>query len=396
LKGVFPAFATPNSSNGVSWDSGSTSTLKSLVSAAHSSGHDTKVVLSIGGWSGSQYFSQAMKPANRATFVQACVDAVNKYDLDGIDIDWEYPNQSGAGNPYSSSDAANLLSFFKSLRSAIGSDKIISAAVTDLPWVGSDGNPLTDVSAYADQMTYANIMNYDIFGASNSAPGPNAPLGDLCGTSSQPQYNAHAAVKQWTAAGFPASQLMLGLPLYGYVSESTKTSLTDGTLQHTNGSALEAYREEVLGLAGKSYAAAQVPTDLDEADSGAQLNALNGSHPVVTQRPANLTTLASGDLSSYYGQQIPFGDLISLGALKETSGAFSAANGYTYAWDNCSDTPFIYDTARKTVVTYDDTTSLTDKAKYAKNSGLAGAFTWSLDQDYNYSLQNAIRSGLGL
>ena len=51
------------------------------------------------------------------------------------------------------------MSFFTSLRSAIGKDKIISAAVTDLPWVGSNGNPLTDVSAYAKQMTYANIMS---------------------------------------------------------------------------------------------------------------------------------------------------------------------------------------------------------------------------------------------
>ena len=71
----------------------------------------------------------------------------------------EYPNESGAGNPHSSSDAANLLSFFKSLRSALGSSKIISAAVTPLPWLGSNGDPLTDVSAYASVMTYANIMS---------------------------------------------------------------------------------------------------------------------------------------------------------------------------------------------------------------------------------------------
>ena len=64
----------------------------------------------------------------------------------------------GAGNPYSSSDAANLLSFFTALRQALGTSKIISAAVSDLPWIGSNGSPLTDVSAYAQQMTYANIM----------------------------------------------------------------------------------------------------------------------------------------------------------------------------------------------------------------------------------------------
>ena len=50
------------------------------------------------------------------------------------------------------------------------------------------------------------------------------------------------------------------------------------------------------------------------------------------------------------------------------------------AWDDCSDTPFLYNSSRKTVVTYDDTWSLGDKALFAKQNGMAGCFTWSLDQ----------------
>ena len=70
-------------------------------------------------------------------------------------------------------------------------------------------------------------------------------------------------------------------------------------------------------------------------------------------------------------------------------------------WDNCSDTPvrglndagvaliclfllwrlqYLFDVSRQTVVTYDDTYSLADKASYAKSAGMAGCFTWSLDQ----------------
>ncbi|KAJ7876202.1 hypothetical protein B0H14DRAFT_3436848 [Mycena olivaceomarginata] len=65
------------------------------------------------------------------------------------------------------------------------------------------------MSAYAAQMTHANLMNYDIFGDWSPAPGPNAPLGTLCGTSSQPQSSAEAAFLQWTAAKLPASKLLL-------------------------------------------------------------------------------------------------------------------------------------------------------------------------------------------
>ena len=43
-----PAFATPNSSSGLSWDSGSQAIFKRLADSARSSGYGTKVVLSIG------------------------------------------------------------------------------------------------------------------------------------------------------------------------------------------------------------------------------------------------------------------------------------------------------------------------------------------------------------
>lgn len=45
--------------------------------------------LILGGWGGSYWFSQAVSSsANRSTFVNAAVSAVNTYGLDGIDIDW--------------------------------------------------------------------------------------------------------------------------------------------------------------------------------------------------------------------------------------------------------------------------------------------------------------------
>ena len=128
---------------------------------------------------------------------------------------------------------------------------------------------------------------------------------------------------------------MLGVPFYGYVSDSTKTSLTDGTLQHTSGAALAAYRASVLGLAGKSAeAVAPLPEGLDEG-SAAGLAPLEGAHPVTQQPPAQgLVPLASGngDLSAYWGTEITFAGLISAGALQETStpGQFEAVNGYTY------------------------------------------------------------------
>ena len=41
---------------------------------------------------------------------------------------------------------------------------------------------------------------------------------------------------------------------------------------------------------------------------------------------------------------------------------------------------YLCNAERTTVVTYDDTWSLKDKAVFAAQAGMAGCFTWSLDQ----------------
>lgn len=46
----------------------------------------------MGGWSDSQYFSDAVATAaRRESFAASCVDFVVEQGLDGVDLDWEYP-----------------------------------------------------------------------------------------------------------------------------------------------------------------------------------------------------------------------------------------------------------------------------------------------------------------
>lgn len=184
------------------------------------------------------------------------------------------------------------------------------------------------------------LRNYDVFGA-GSSPGPNAPLGNLCGNSSLPQYSAQAALAQWTKAGFPASKLVLGLPLYGYVSQSTKT-----TLQHIArpppGFKVAEYKEKVLGLPERGLAC-PLPTVQEDAqpsesdDAGVNKLAQSGNHDRSAEKEKagakiqeELRATAAGDLSSYFGQEIAFNQIVALGALTKTSsGTYVSANGYT-------------------------------------------------------------------
>lgn len=123
--------------------------------------------------------------------------------------------------------------------------------------------------------------------------------GDLCGTSKQPQANAQAALKQWVAAGFPASKLLLGLPLYGYVSKSTKTALTGSFM----------------------------PSELAQTNADAEAQKTR-AHSRKTVPDVQIAT-TTANLQSWWGQQIPFSSIVAAGALVKTGANYAQNGGFT-------------------------------------------------------------------
>lgn len=115
----------------------------------------------------TRYFSNAVAtPQNRDVFANNILDIYKRYNLDGIDIDWEYPGQIGQqGNTESPTDSANMLQFFKVLRQKLPSGAMISAAVQDSPFTGPDGQPMKDVSSFSNFVDWITLMNYDTYGS---------------------------------------------------------------------------------------------------------------------------------------------------------------------------------------------------------------------------------------
>ena len=69
---------------------------------------DLKILISLGGWSWSKNFSDAvLTDTSNRNFSQSAVDIVAKYDLDGVDIDWEYPGMIGDSNVFRPEDKEN-------------------------------------------------------------------------------------------------------------------------------------------------------------------------------------------------------------------------------------------------------------------------------------------------
>src|SRR2546423_3589471 len=103
-----------------------------------------KILVSIGGWTYSKYFSDAAATdASRKALVSSCIDMFIKGNLpatngrggpgsgagifDGVDIDWEYPGAAGhVGNHFTSADKQNytlLMAEFRSQLDPLGGGK---------------------------------------------------------------------------------------------------------------------------------------------------------------------------------------------------------------------------------------------------------------------------------
>src|SRR3954454_231456 len=105
-----------------------------LLKAAHP---QLKVLMSIGGWTWSKYFSDAaLTVQSRETFVKSCIDLWIKGNLpgapagvaagiiDGFDLDWEWPGSDGnVGNiirPQDKQDFTELVKEFRKQLDKLG------------------------------------------------------------------------------------------------------------------------------------------------------------------------------------------------------------------------------------------------------------------------------------
>ena len=114
---------------------------------------------------------------SRQTFVGNIADAYDRYHLDGIDIDWEYPGEPGDPRNYvNSNDTANFIEFLKLLRTTLPLTARISAAAPTIPFTGANGQSMGSAQAFATVLDWILIMNYDTWGRAFSRSVSFLPL----------------------------------------------------------------------------------------------------------------------------------------------------------------------------------------------------------------------------
>lgn len=203
-----------------------------------------RVQLSLGGWTWSNYFSDAaLTERSRKAFVASCIDLFIKGNLpildggsggpgvaagvfDGFDIDWEWPG-SPNGNTGNHVDPANdranfkaLLAEFRSQLDALGSttgkDYQLSAFLPANPQdieAGGWNDP-----AIFNSLDFGNIQGYDLWGAWD--PTLTGHQGNLYADPADPRpdgkrFSVDESVRKYLDAGVSPAQLGLGMAAYG-------------------------------------------------------------------------------------------------------------------------------------------------------------------------------------
>lgn len=201
------AFVQPQANGTIDAPVVGTSMLTGLVSAAHANG--AKVLVSVGGWTWSNNFPTiAASATTRNKFASECQRYITTYGLDGVDIDWEYPGYTDhAGTP---ADKANYTLFMQAIRTAIGSNKLLTGCFGIAP----DRMANIEWSKVVNTLDMFNLMTYDCFGSWDPVTNHNSPL--YAPAQGAASLNVDAAFKAVVNYGIPSTKINIGGAFYGH------------------------------------------------------------------------------------------------------------------------------------------------------------------------------------
>lgn len=197
-----------------------------------------KVLISLGGWTWSKYFSDAaLTKESRESFVSSCIDLFIKGNIpdpgwggmggpgaasgvfDGIDVDWEWPGSEGnAGNIIRPEDKKNfvklLAEFRKQLRAygrQAGRELLLTAF---LPASEAKIDAGISVSTVFDSLSFATVQGYDFHGSWEPTTNHQSNLFTSPGDPASPSYSDDSVVNEYLSRHAPSRKIVLGVPFY--------------------------------------------------------------------------------------------------------------------------------------------------------------------------------------
>lgn len=348
-----------------------------------------KLLFSIGGWSGSQYFSRVA--ANRDfvdNFISSAIQLLVKYDFDGLDLDWEFPVTGGASDVESSpKDLETFIALMARLRAALNEASLLRTGQPPkssnpsnfnnnyLLTIASAGAKYNldagyDLVRLAQFVDWFNVMAYDYYGAWDS------PYGALTG---------------------PVAPLLFGSPRVGgggTSSNYTQDKCVDYTVKYyvchlqqtpsaTQAGADNSWLLDKIVLGVPFYGRYWNNAGLWPVEGGNDLWRVAEPSAIGGGGGANRTAarIAGGVLSF---NEIKAKWILPAAAVANTpgGGALATTGGpIVQKFDEQTRTPFIWNPTTRVLLAYENEQSIWEKTRYVIEHGLGGIMFWSLDLD---------------
>jgi len=178
------------------------------------------VLVSVGGWLWSTDFSDVSLTAeSRKIFIASVMEFLARYQMDGLDIDWEYPGMVGSGHTFRSEDKENFTLLLKELRQRFARESKRSGKklyLTIAAGASEEYLAHTEMAKVARYVDTVNLMAYDFYEPTDDGlTGHHAPL--FTNPADPKKVSADASVEAFERAGVPAKKILLGVPFYGHV-----------------------------------------------------------------------------------------------------------------------------------------------------------------------------------
>ncbi len=286
-----------------------------------------KVMIACGGWGADGFSDMALTGESRKKFINSASAFITKYQLDGMDMDWEYPGISGAGTKARKVDTQNFTALMKGLRGMLdtfNAPKILTFASAG--WKRYyDHIEMNEVMKYAD---YTNVMTYDQVSGVSDYTGHHTPLGKV------------------------RSEDILGTPFHDHLDSLYRTGANPDPDPRSAQKIVDFLIKEgvnpgqiVIGGAFYGRVWKGVPPEN------------NGLYQ------------KSGGIHIGW---IPYHQIRK---------SYEPDSGFQRYWDDDANAPFMYNSTDSLMVSYDDTVSVTKKTEYAMAKKLGGIMFWELGND---------------
>ncbi|WP_304517694.1 glycoside hydrolase family 18 protein [Cecembia rubra] len=286
-----------------------------------------KVMIACGGWGADGFSDMALTEEGRAKFIQSAKSFIEQYQLDGMDMDWEYPGISGAGTMARPEDTENFTALMKGLREMLDtfdSPKILTFASAG--WKRYyDFIEVDEVMKYAD---YMNVMTYDQVSGESIYTGHHTPL------------------------GYVSNKDIEGTPFQSHLDSLFATNAAPDNDP-------ESVEKIVDFLIGKGVNPAQIV--IGSAFYGRVWKGVPPTNQGLYQRSSEIHT---GWL-----------------AYHQIRDRYEADSNFIRFWDEKAKAPYMYQAVDSLLVSYDDTVSVALKTRYAINKQLGGIMFWELGND---------------